>query len=213
MGLMRAVIRRSWAAIHLAAIFVFAALAIGMSSPALAQDPSEAFVSLWTEYLSICGPALAAPDQVLANRQLREGYDAHLFHSTADQTAISLEHHDEDFLNYAEVSLIRSDTLYALYCDISQYNDEEIYAGQIPAVGETIRTIVAQSPGLEITGGPFDLLPDSVLDRTYGFEGPEYGATFVITGAFPDFPLALTQLYIDDYGMYLVLVTSWRAEP
>lgn len=192
---------------------ISAALAIGMSSPAMAQDATAEFVALWTEFIGFCGPALSAPQEVLANRQPRAGYDGHIYHSTDDQSAVSLQHFGVNENHYAELSLIRLGSTYTLYCDVSRYNDSPVYEGSIASVSETIRTVVAQSPGLAIAGGDFNLLPDSQFNAGIFGEDLEYHTTYVIDGAFPDFPLALSQLYIDPYGMYLVLANSWRAEP
>ena len=156
---------------------------------------------------------MASPDQVLENRQPRAGYDAHVFHSTSDQSAVSLQHFGLDQNNYVELALTRFGNAATLYCDVSRYSDGPVYGGRVAEVAETLRAVVAQSPGLEIAGGAFDLMPDSQLGPESFAQDVEYHSTFVIAGAFPDFPTALSQLYIDDYGMYLVLATSWSVDP
>ena len=188
-------------------------LVASLGSPASAQDPTAEFVALWTEFIEVCGPALAAPDQVLANNQPRPGYESHVYYATPDRSAISVQHFNLNANDYIELSLIRFGARHTLYCDVSRYNETAVYAGRADDVAESIRAIVAQSPGLEIAGGAFDLHPYSRLGQSFYPEDAAYHTTYVIDGVFPDFPLALTQFYIDDYGMYLVLVTSWSVEP
>lgn len=193
-----------------------AALAAGLcaaSGAVQAQDPVAEFVTLWTEYIDVCGPALAAPENVLANREPRAGYDTHLFHSTPDQSAISLQHFGLNENHYTELALTRFGDVFTLYCDVSRYAEYAVYEGRVPEVAEQLRAVVSQSPGLAIAGGGFDLLPDSVLGPEVFSQDIEYHTTYVIQGAFPDFPQALSQLYVDPYGMYLVVATSWSVAP
>ena len=188
-------------------------LVASLGSPASAQDPTAEFVALWTEFIEVCGPALAAPDQVLANRQPRAGYDGHIYHSTPDQSAFSVQHVNLNANNYIELSLIRFGPRVTLYCDVSRYNETPVYEGRVSAVADMIRNIIGQSPGLDYAGGTIDLVPYSRLGDTFYPADSTYHTTYVIDGVFPDFPFALSQFYIDDYGMYLALATSWEVAP
>lgn len=196
--------RMAWARSGAGAL-TLCALAVSVPQPSSAQVNIDPFIATWTDFLETCAPVLADPVQTMTEPNVQPGYElVGMFRNPAGSD-IQIDQFNLDFDRYLGIVLTQVESRYTLLCEATFYGFD---IGAVEAFATAVTDMIEATPDLSITGGAVEVLPVTNVDLGDLIGGSLH--SFVIAGAFTEFPFVNTQLHLNDAGIAISLRASWE---
>lgn len=188
-------------------------LTVALSPTSLfAQSKTDVFLRLWSDHLNICGPLLDNPLSVLENRTPPPGFHSAKWIGTEDRTHLTVNYFSDDFEWITIIEIRVSNAVIDFHCSISFAPRDGTWSSPRSVDWlDPILAMINQTPQLVASGGTiFNYVEDA--SGSFPIEdssGPFlYDTALLISGAFPDYPEAMSRFTNSQSGM-LVAVSAF----